>query len=280
MAVRVLILGGTADAVALARLLAGDARFDATVSLAGRTRTPALQALPTRVGGFGGVAGLIEYLKGGAIDAVVDATHPFAARISANARAACTQTGVPLAVLRRPPWTPGPGDDWLDAGDMDGAARMALACARDRGGCVFLTMGRQELAPFIALADALAADGAVVLPFLVRSVDPPDVLPHGAHLVLDRGPYTLEGELALMRAHDVRVLVTKNSGGSATVAKLDAARRLGVRVVMVARPAPGGDEAAFPVLADAARVMDWLAAHAAGSEEVGAVRSGEVERGV
>ncbi|WP_044558975.1 cobalt-precorrin-6A reductase [Azospirillum sp. B4] len=241
---RVLVLGGTTEARELAGLLAEDARFQATLSLAGRTRAPAPQPLPTRVGGFGGTGGLADYLRAEGVRAVVDATHPFADRISANAETACALAGVPLAVLTRQPWMPGPDDDWRLVPDMDAAAA-ALAGLPDT---VFLTVGRQELDPFMELRRR----------FVVRAVDPPDTLPAGAVLVLDRGPYTLDSEMALMRSHGVGVLVTKNSGGDATAAKLEAARALRLPVVMVDRPSAGS----APRLYAASDAMAWLAAHA------------------
>lgn len=240
---RVLVLGGTTEARQLAGLLAADTRFQATLSLAGRTRDPAPQALPTRIGGFGGAQGLADYLRAESIQAVIDATHPFADQISANAEAACAAAGVPLAVLTRRPWTAREGDDWRLVRSMDAAAG-ALADLPDT---VFLTVGRQELEPFLALDRR----------FLVRAVDPPDALPSNAALVLDRGPYTLAGELALMRAHGVGTLVTKNSGGDATEPKLSAARALGLPVVMVDRPAAG----TAPRLYAASDAMAWLVAH-------------------
>ncbi|TWB09926.1 precorrin-6A reductase [Nitrospirillum amazonense] len=245
---RVLVLGGTTEARQLAGLLAGDDRFRATLSLAGRTRDPAPQPLPTRIGGFGGVAGLADYLRAEGVRAVIDATHPFAAQISVNAEAACAAAHVPLVVLTRRPWTAGAGDDWRVVPTMAAAAQ-ALAGLPDT---VFLTVGRQELEPFLAMDRR----------FLVRAVDPPDVLPAGAVLVLDRGPYTAAGEMDLMRAHGVGTLVTKNSGGDATAAKLQAARSLGLPVVMVDRPAAG----TAPRLYSASDAVAWLAAHGTSAE--------------
>ncbi|MBB6253798.1 cobalt-precorrin-6A reductase [Nitrospirillum iridis] len=242
---RVLVLGGTTEARELAGLLAADGRFQATLSLAGRTRDPAAQPLPTRVGGFGGVPGLVDHLHAEGIQAVIDATHPFASQISAHAEAACAATGIPLAVLTRRPWTAGAGDNWRLVADMDTAAT-ALAGLPDT---VFLTVGRQELEPFLDLDRR----------FLVRAVDPPDALPAGAVLVLDRGPYTLAGEMELMRAHGICTLVTKNSGGDATAAKLAAARALKLPVVMVDRPPAGS----APRLYTAPEAIAWLATHGA-----------------
>ncbi len=245
---KTLILGGTTEATALARRLAGHPAIDATVSLAGRTAQPAPLPLPTRIGGFGGADGLAGYLHQAGIAAVVDATHPFAARISANAAAACVRTGVPLLALIRAPWTPGPGERWIVVPDMPAAAE----ALRGLGERVFLTIGRQELAPFEAVPDKT---------YLVRAVDPPQPMPALPRmtLVLDRGPFTLTAELALMAEHRIEVLVSKNSGGAATRDKLEAARRRGIPVVMVERPPASG--AAEVHAAGAA--LAWLEALAA-----------------
>ncbi|WP_460605122.1 cobalt-precorrin-6A reductase [Jatrophihabitans fulvus] len=223
---RILVLGGTGEARALAARLVADG-VPVTSSLAGRVTNPALPVGEVRIGGFGGADGLATYLRENSPDAVVDATHPFAATITANAARACAATGTPLVVLRRPGWTERPGDDWRRVPTVVDAA----AVARDSGpGTVFLTTGRRDLAAFAADADH---------DYVVRTVDPPDVaMPPRTTLLLDRGPYDLDGERALMRAHGVRLLVTKDSGGALTVAKLDAARELGVPVVVVDRPPP------------------------------------------
>lgn len=245
--VKVLILGGTTEATALAKRLAGHPGIDARVSLAGRTRNPVLPPLPTRIGGFGGVEGLAGYLRAEGIGAVIDATHPFADRISANAAAACAQVSVPLRVLTRPAWVAGAGDRWIGVPDMDAAA-LAL---RDLGDTVFLTIGRQQVAAFEAMPDKR---------YLIRAVDPPEPMPAlpRMSLILDRGPFTVEGELALMRGQGVEVVVAKNSGGRATDAKLEAARALGLPVVMVERPAGNG----VAELHGVAEAVGWL-------EEVG-----------
>lgn len=240
---KALILGGTTEATALAKLLAGHPSIAATVSLAGRTRNPVLPPLPTRIGGFGGAAGLADFLRDNAIDAVVDATHPFADQISANAAAACRETGVRLLVLTRRPWQAGEGDRWIPVADMAAAAE----ALRPLGEGVFLTIGRQELAPFEAVPDKR---------YLIRAVDPPEPMPALPHatLILDRGPFTLEGELALLRQHRIDALVSKNSGGRATDAKLEAARRLGLPVVMVERPPGNG----VPEVYGAEDAVRWL----------------------
>jgi precorrin-6A/cobalt-precorrin-6A reductase len=194
-------------------------------SLAGRVSNPALPVGEVRIGGFGGADGLVGYLREGRFTRLVDATHPFAATITANAARAATLAGVPLLVLRRPGWTARAGDDWTRVPTI---AAAAAAVARHPAGTVLLTTGRRDL-------DAFAADDRHA--FVVRTVDPPTgAVPARMTLVLGRGPYTLDGELALLRGHGVGLLVTKDSGGPLTVAKLDAARELRVPVVMVDRP--------------------------------------------
>jgi precorrin-6A/cobalt-precorrin-6A reductase len=228
---RVLVLGGTTEAAALARLLAGRDDVDAMVSLAGRTQAPVRPPLPFRIGGFGGVAGLADFIRDNAIEAVVDATHPFAERIASNALSACSLTATPLLVLTRPAWQPQPGDDWEEAADAAEAARLIGAEPRR----VFLTVGRLSLPAF---ADAPWHR------YVIRSIDPPDgldALPDH-RLVLARGPFALEQERELIRAEGLQVLVTKNSGGGATAAKLVAAREAGLRVIMIRRPAGHGAE--------------------------------------
>ncbi|WP_436497680.1 cobalt-precorrin-6A reductase [Actinokineospora sp. HUAS TT18] len=218
---KVLILGGTGEARALAAALATRPDTAVVSSLAGRVRSPRLPVGDVRIGGFGGPEKLAAWLVEARIDAVVDATHPFAERISASAADAAARAGVPLIMLRRPGWTERPGDTWHWVDDLDEAARSLP------GERVFLTTGRQGLASF-AESDRW---------FLVRCVDPPEPpLPARMELLLDRGPYTLDGELALLRNYEIDVVVTKDSGGDLTVAKLDAARELGLPVVVVRRP--------------------------------------------
>jgi precorrin-6A/cobalt-precorrin-6A reductase len=245
----VLVLGGTAEARGLAEALAGRADLRVVSSLAGRVREPVLPAGEVRVGGFGGPVGLAAWLRAERVAAVVDATHPFADRITASAGAATTALGIPLLVLRRPGWRPEPGDDWRWVPSLAAAAE-ALPGLGER---VFLAVGRQGLAAFAGLDDRW---------FLVRTVDAPQPpLPRRAHLLRDRGPYTVEGELDLLRRHRIDVLVTKDSGGAATAAKLVAARRLRLPVVIVRRPpapaGPGLDTVDTVDAVDAA--LAWLA---------------------
>ncbi|MBB5628334.1 cobalt-precorrin-6A reductase [Sphaerisporangium krabiense] len=224
MSAGVLILGGTGEARRLAAALAGRPEIRVVSSLAGRVNDPRLPEGEVRVGGFGGPDRMAVWLRDQRIRAVVDATHPFAERITASAVRATELAGVPLLVLRRPGWRPEEGDDWRWARSLEDAAASLPSLGRR----VFLTTGRQGLPVFAGL-DALW--------FLIRTVDPPEPpLPAHHHLILDRGPYTPDGERSLMREHRIDVLVTKDSGGTMTVAKLAAARTLGLPVVVVHRP--------------------------------------------
>ncbi len=218
---RVLILGGTTEASAIARALAGDGRFAPVLSLAGRTRMPVPPPIAWRRGGFGGVAGLAAYLRQERVEALIDATHPFAAQMKAHAAAACGE--VPRVAVMRPPWVAEAGDRWVCVADMAAAATALGGEARR----VFLTVGQRELGVF-----------GPPHRYLVRSVDPPPGAPAGATIVAARGPFTEADDRALMQRFGVEVLVTKNSGGTAVAGKLAAARSLGVRVVMVDRPVP------------------------------------------
>ncbi|WP_137724255.1 cobalt-precorrin-6A reductase [Prescottella subtropica] len=219
---RVLILGGTREARTLAARLDADPAIDVVSSLAGRVREPVLPAGRVRIGGFGGVDGLAQWVRDNGIDAVVDATHPFAARITANAAAATRDVGVPLLVLRRPEWVAGPGDRWHVVPDLSAAAE-AVSRLGER---VFLTIGRQGVDAFAHCPGR----------FLIRAIDPPDGrLPADAEVLLARGPFTVADEITLMGEYGIDVVVTKNSGGALTSAKLEAARERGIPVVVVAR---------------------------------------------
>jgi precorrin-6A/cobalt-precorrin-6A reductase len=239
---QVLVLGGTGEARRLAEALVAEG-VDVVSSLAGRVTDPALPAGRVRVGGFGGVDGLAAWLGARPVRAVVDATHPFAATMTASAAAATAAAGVPLLRLQRPGWTAQPGDDWRWVDSLEAASDAV------RGfGSVFLTTGRQGLGAFAGLTAHC----------LVRSVDPPaPPLPARTTVVLARGPFTVEEELELLREHAVEVVVTKDSGGHMTAAKLSAARELGLPVALVRRPPlPPG----VPTVATVDDALAWVRA--------------------
>ncbi len=244
-AARVLLLAGTSEASVLAALLVDRPGVEVVASLAGRTAEPVALPCAVRTGGFGGVDGLVRTLREGRYDALVDATHPFAAVMPQHAAEAAAVVGTPRLRVVRPPWRSVPGDDWHEVSDL---AEAATALARLDAHRVFLTTGRLELQPFAGLPG---------VHIVVRSIEPPEPLPldpRTTTVVLARGPFTIDDERALLRDHRVDTLVTKNSGAEATAAKLVAARALGIRVVMVRRPSgPPGPEVASP---DAA--VDWL----------------------
>jgi precorrin-6A/cobalt-precorrin-6A reductase len=222
---RILILGGTAEARLLAERLAKRADLDITLSLAGRTASPIAQPVPVRSGGFGGVTGLADYLDRERIDTLIDATHPYANVISANAAAAAQKAAVPLVALRRPPWIARAGDRWNEVGDTGEAVR-ALGPDPRR---VFVALGRNELSAVVAAPQHF---------YLIRSVDPvapPLPLPQVSY-VTGRGPFSEAGDHALMTAHSIDAVIAKNSGGTATYGKIAAARALGIDVIMLRRP--------------------------------------------
>jgi precorrin-6A/cobalt-precorrin-6A reductase len=242
--VRVLLLGGTTEASQLARALA-DSHIDAIYSYAGRTESPVAQPLPTRVGGFGGVAGLLAWLQVQRITHVVDATHPFAAQMSGNAVEACEAATVPLLALERPAWVPQAGDQWQCVADIEAA----VAALPQTPAHVFLAIGRNNLLPFARRGQHR---------YLLRLVDAPTELPlPNAQVVIARGPFTAAGDTALLQQHGVTHLVAKNAGGSGAQAKLEAARALGLPVIMVKRPTVPMRRTAETV----AQVMVWLGSH-------------------
>jgi len=240
----ILILGGTTEGYALAAALADHPRFTPCSSLAGRTTSPRLPRGESRIGGFGGPTGLADWLRARGSRAVIDATHPFASRMGWNAAEACAACGLPLLRLERPAWRPGPGDQWDEVADWDEAV---ASLARHGAQRVLLALGRQDLAPFAALDPVW---------FLIRSVEPPEPMPPfaRAELLLARGPFTAEDERALLTGHRIDSIVCKNSGGTATDAKLAVARALGIRVVMRRRP----PRPATPTVADVPAAVAWL----------------------
>ena len=238
---RVLLLGGTTEASALASALA-ERGITAVFSYAGRTAQPVAQPLPTRVGGFGGVAGLQAYLESERISHLIDATHPFAAQMSRHAVQACAATGVALLAYQRPPWQAGPGDDWQTVPDL----ASAVAALPDTKSRIFLAIGKQHLAEFAAKPQHH---------YLLRLVDPAGALPlPDAEAVIARGPFTYAGDLALLQSHRISRIVAKNAGGMGARAKLDAARTLALPVILIARP----ELPARAVAGDIGEVLAWL----------------------
>lgn len=214
-----------------------------TISFAGRVERPVPQPLPKRVGGFGGVGGLATYLKAEKVSHLVDATHPFAAQMSANAVAACASTGVPLIAFTRAPWTRHADDSWISVPDVAGAvATLDRPASR-----IMLAVGRMTLPAFEANPQHF---------YLLRLVDPPKTAPGFPehHVVVARGPFTVEGDLALMREHRIELIVSKNSGGTGGVAKIEAARQLGLPVIMIERPALPDRREAY----DIDEVVHWI----------------------
>lgn len=244
---RVLLLGGTTEASALARALA-DGRVDAVFSYAGRTEAPLAQPLPTRIGGFGGAEGLAGYLRSEWITHIIDATHPFAIQMSRNAIAASAITGTPLIAFERAPWQAGPGDIWRSVPDVD----TSVATLPDHPTRVFLAIGKQNLTAFAAKPQHH---------YLLRLVDVPTAplpLPN-AKAVIARGPFTQAEDLALLQNHRIELVIAKNAGGTGADAKLKAARTLAIPVIMIDRPC-------LPprlVARDVAEVMGWLNSHPA-----------------
>jgi precorrin-6A/cobalt-precorrin-6A reductase len=239
----VLILGGTGDARRLAEALIREPALRVALSLAGRTANPRAQAGEVRIGGFGGAEGLAHYIREKDVGVMVDATHPFAARISENAERAAAQAGVPLVALERAPWPPVAGDNWIEAESVAHAADLLGESPRT----VFLAIGRQEIAPFAARPQHA---------YIVRSVDPvdPAEAPANSRFILERGPFDTAAERALFEENGVEIVVAKNSGGDATYGKIAAARVLGLPVVMVRRPRPPARDGVATVEEALARV--------------------------
>lgn len=238
-----LLLAGTGEARAIADVLAAE-RIPALASLAGATRQPAGLAIPTRIGGYGDAAGFRDYLRRAGISALLDATHPFAARISHRSFAIATELGLPCAQFLRPPWQPGPEDNWVMLG-----SDVEAACHIPSGSTVFLATGRQTLKNYANLKDRR---------LICRVIDQPDrpfPFPDGEYRV-GRPPFSVEEEVALFRDLGVDWLVVKNAGGAASRSKLDAARRLEIPVAMIRRPS----QPEATRLETVAEALDWVRA--------------------
>ncbi len=242
MTLILLILGGTQEASELAKKAANLEGIEIKLSLAGRTN-PASTSINSRVGGFGGVVGLIEYLKQEKIDLLIDATHPFAAKISHHASIAAENLGLPRLMLIRPEWQSIMGDKWIEVENMSAAAKVLTGCAKR----VFLTIGRQEVTAFTQVENIW---------FLMRMIEKPSsdiVLPKGL-LLLERGPFDRDLEKQLLKKHNIDTVISKNSGGKSTYGKIIAARELGLKVVMVKRPIlPPGE-----YVEDVESALEWV----------------------
>ncbi len=237
-------MGGTTEAATLAEALSGWPDIDVITSLAGRTRNPEHLPGEMRIGGFGGAEGLISYLRDQSIDVLIDATHPFADQMSSQAVLAADQVGIERLRLVRPSWEKQPGDHWVEATDAADAAKLLPSLGRR----VFLTSGHKDLAAFAGLDD---------LWFLIRTIEPVAAggpLPQQVHFIRAKGPFDEATEIALLRKYRIDTLVTKASGGDATYAKLSAARRLGLPVIMIRRPSPPPG----PLVHDTAAALTWL----------------------
>jgi precorrin-6A/cobalt-precorrin-6A reductase len=243
---RVLILGGTGDAARLAAQVAALQGVEVISSLAGRLRHPSTPVGQVRIGGFGGVTGLADYVRQQQVDLLIDATHPFAHQMSGNAASAAQACGLPYLLLVRPPWEAVAGDRWIVVESIAAAVAVVPGIAQR----VFLTIGRQELAAFAPLHH---------LWFLMRMIDPPapdTPVPPGT-LLLERGPFALADERELLKKYDIGTIVSKNSGGDATYAKIRAARELGMPVVMIQRPPlPAGEQ-----VATVGQAVTWVTRH-------------------
>ncbi|MBE9034512.1 cobalt-precorrin-6A reductase [aff. Roholtiella sp. LEGE 12411] len=241
--IRVLILGGTGDAAEIAARVATIQGVEAITSLAGRTSEPSIPLGDLRIGGFGGASGMASYLRQMGINLLIDATHPFATQISFNAAAAANEIGVPRLMLIRPPWEQVSGDRWIEVDNIEAAATALQHLAKR----VFLTVGRQELAAFAHLKEIW---------FLMRMIEPPapDALVPPGMVLCDRGPFDLKNEREILIHKNIDTIVSKNSGGNATYAKITAARELGLKVIMVNRPAtPPGEQ-----VSNVDDVLAWL----------------------
>lgn len=231
---KILVLGGTGDAVKLAAKLAITNEFEVISSLAGRTKKPSTLIGQVRIGGFGGADGLVNYLQENAIDFLVDATHPCAGQITMNGAIAAKAAKIPHLMLVRPQWERVPGDNWIEVESVAAAAQ-AIPESISR---VFITSGRQQLEPFLLRSQIHQQTW-----YLIRSIDPPDIDLPNSEVLLDRGPFSLEQERQLLQNYQIQSIISKNSGGDATYAKIMAARELGIPIIMVQRPAsPEGEK--------------------------------------
>ncbi|MEB3342819.1 cobalt-precorrin-6A reductase [Okeania sp.] len=240
---RVLVLGGTGHSSKLIALISTIPELEIINSLAGRTRQPAIGSTPRRIGGFGGVSGLINYLREQEIDLLIDATHPFASQISGNAAIASSELKIPRLMLVRPPWKKVEGDRWIEAENNE----VAVKVLANLGSRIFLSIGRQELASYAHLKH---------LWFLIRIIDlfPPDSLVPPGKILTERGPFYFEEERSLLQKYEIEAIVSKNSGGDATYAKIVAARELGMPVVMIQRPPlPEGEQ-----VSDVESAVAWI----------------------
>ena len=241
---KILILGGTGDAVKLAAKLATVPEIEVISSLAGRTRKPAALVGQVRIGGFGGATGLANYLQENSIDILIDATHPCAGQITINGAIASQLANIPHLMLVRPEWEKVTGDNWIEVESVEAAVQAIPELVKR----VFISSGRQQLEPFLQRSHIW---------YLIRSIDPPDIELPNSKVLLDRGPFNLEQERQLLQDYQIEAIVSKNSGGSATYAKIIAARELGIPVVMVQRPAkPEGEK-----VNDIEEAIAWLIAH-------------------
>jgi precorrin-6A/cobalt-precorrin-6A reductase len=231
---RILILGGTGDAVKLAAELVPMSGIEVISSLAGRTKKPLALVGSVRIGGFGGADGLANYLRENAIDILIDATHPCAGQIKQNGAIAARLVDIPHVMLVRPAWEQVEGDRWIEVESVAAAAQAIPSdCER-----VFITSGRQQLAPFVERSRQTP-----YIWYLIRAIDPPELELANSLVILDRGPFSFEMEKQLLQDYRIQLVVSKNSGGAATYAKIEAARELGIPIVMVQRPAlPDGEK--------------------------------------
>ena len=246
---KVLILGGTGDAVKLAAKLAEIEQIETISSLAGRTKKPLALVGKVRIGGFGGAEGLANYLQENAIDFLIDATHPCAGQITQNGAIAARLVQIPHLLLVRPQWEKVTGDHWIEVETVEAAAQ-AIPQSIKR---IFITSGRQQLEPFLQRSRSYPDTW-----YLIRSIDPPDLQLPNSKLLLDRGPFDLEKERNLLREHQIEAIVSKNSGGAATYAKIIAARELGIPIIMVQRPALPNTYANTQKVTSIEKAIVWL----------------------